>query len=224
MTGPSGPTPDPGHPRDAPPTSSPTAPLPPGWAGPAPTHASDQPGPWPYVEPAPRRRGRATTVLALVLVVVLATAGVLGWRLWTTTSAWQRSAAGWEELARTHGEQLAQVQAELEATTGELGATRAQLATAQTRITELADEKAQLGDSTAAQQQLADYQQRVSQAAGQVATALANCVDGQERLIGYLQDVADYDAADLARFRADVERVCGAASDANAALQDELSR
>jgi len=155
---------------------------------------------------------------------VLVTCGLVGWRLWTTTQAWEETAADWESLARTHGEQLAQTEAELEATTGELEATRAQLATAQARITELADEKAQLGDTTAAQQQLADYQQRVSQAAGQVATALANCIDGQERLIGYLQDAASYAEADLARFRADVERVCGAATDANAALQSELSR
>jgi len=163
-------------------------------------------------------------VLALVLVGVLIASGVLGWRLWTTTRAWEESAAGWEQLARTHGEDLAQAQAELEATVGELDATRVQLDTAQARITALADEKAQLGDTTAAQQQLADYQQRVSQAAGQVATALANCIDGQERLIGYLQDTAAYDAADLARFRSDVERVCGAATDANASLQSELSR
>lgn len=163
-------------------------------------------------------------MLALVLVAVLVAAGLVGARLWSTTRAWEEAAAEWQELARRHGEELAQTQAELEATTGELEATRAQLATAQARITELADEKAQLGDTTAAQQQLADYQQRVSQAAGQVATALANCVDGQERLIGYLQDAARYDADDIARFRADVERVCGAASEANDRLQRELSR
>ncbi|SFK37487.1 hypothetical protein [Cellulomonas sp. KH9] len=221
MTGPSGPTPDPGHHHPEPWASTPTAPLPPGWAGPEPVAAGRRTAPAPTEPPRGRR---ATTVLTLLLVAVLATAGVVGWRLWETTAAWEESAAEWEALARTHGEQLAQTQAELEAATGELDATRAQLATAQARITELADEKAQLGDTTAAQQQLADYQERISQAAGRVATALATCVDGQERLIGYLQDAASYDAADVARFRADVERVCGAASDANASLQSELSR
>jgi len=221
MTGPSGHAPEPGRQHPVPAVSSPTAPLPPGWAGPpvagpedgAPTAGTGR----------PRQARRTTAVLAVVLGAVLVASGLLGWRLWATTQAWEESAAGWERLARTHGEQLAQVQAELEATTGELEATRAQLATAQTRITELADEKAQLGDTTAAQQQLADYQQRVSEAAGQVATALVSCVDGQERLIGYLQDATAYDAADIERFRGDVERVCGAATDANAALQDELS-
>lgn len=216
MTGPSGPFPDPGYPR--PPVPTPTAPLPTGAAGPAdPPAAAAGSGRQP-------RRSRATVVLALVLVGVLVVAGLLGWRLWSTTRAWQEAAADWEALARTHGEQLAQARADLEATTGELDATRTQLAAATTRITELADEKAQLGDTTAAQQQLADYQQRVSQAAGRVATALTTCIDGQERLIGYLEDAASYDAADIARFRADVERVCGAATDANTQLQSELSR
>ncbi|MBO3087424.1 hypothetical protein [Cellulomonas dongxiuzhuiae] len=206
MTGPSGLLPDPGHHQPAPYVVPPTAPAPP-------------------APPVPARgRGRLTVVLAVVLVGVLVAAGLVGWRLWSTTRAWQESAAGWEELARTHGEQLAQVQADLEATTGELDATRTQLAAATTRITELADEKAQLGDSTAAQQQLADYQARVSQAAGRVATALTTCIDGQERLIGYLEDAASYDASDIARFRADVERVCGAATDANTQLQSELGR
>ncbi|MCC2316266.1 hypothetical protein [Cellulomonas xiejunii] len=222
MTGPHGSLPDPGHARPAPAASSPTAPLPPGWTGTTPAAA---PAADPAPEVAPRRRsGRAVPVLAVLLVAVLVASGLLGWRLWTTTQAWQESAAGWEELARTHGEELAQTTAELEATTGELEATRGQLAAATARITELADEKAQLGDTTAAQQQLADYQQRVSQAAGRVATALATCIDGQEKLIGYLEDAASYDAADIARFRGDVERVCGAATDANTQLQTELSR
>ena len=140
------------------------------------------------------------------------------------TQAWQDSTQQWETLARTTGEELATAQADLAATQAELDATTAQLATAQERITQLADEKAQLGDTSASQQQLADYQSRVSQAAGQVATALASCVDGQQRLIGYLQDSAQYDQDDLARFTADVQTVCAQATDANAALQRELER
>lgn len=163
-------------------------------------------------------------VLSLLLVAVLVAAGVLGAYLWRSADSWRAASAQWEQLARQHGADLAATGADLEATTDELEATRTQLTTAQARITELADEKAQLGDTTAAQQQLADYQARVSQAAGNVATALSNCIGGQERLIGYLEDASRYDATELARFRADVERVCGAATDANEALQQELSR
>ena len=174
--------------------------------------------------PTRRRPRRAAVVLALLLVAALAGSGVILSRMLATNEAWRASTQEWERLARSTGEDLAASQAELSATQAELDATSAQLATAQERITALADEKAQLGDTSASQQQLADYQARVSQAAGQVATALASCVDGQQRLIGYLQDSSQYDPTDLARFSSDVETVCGRATDANAALQRELDR
>ncbi|WP_046528202.1 MULTISPECIES: hypothetical protein [Cellulomonas] len=216
MSGPSGPVPSPGPQPPAVPPSVPPG----GWPAAAPS-----PQPAPTAAPPPARRRRpAVAVLAVLLVLTLVGAGVLGTYLWRTSDSWRDAAADWEALAREHGAQVAQTQADLEATSSELEATRGQLATAQTRITELADEKAQLGDTTAAQQQLADYQTRVSRAAGDVATALTNCIDGQKRLIEYLGDTSRYDADDLARFRADVERVCGAATDANAALQRELAR
>ncbi|WP_315098045.1 hypothetical protein [uncultured Cellulomonas sp.] len=176
-------------------------------------------------EPVRRRRPRvATVVLALLLVATLVGAGLVLSRMFATNEAWRDSTQRWETLARSTGEQLAASQADLDATRAELEAVSAQLATAQERITQLADEKAQLGDTSASQQQLADYQARVSQAAGQVATALASCVDGQQRLIGYLQDSDQYDPADLARFTSDVQTVCATATDANAALQRELDR
>jgi Skp family chaperone for outer membrane proteins len=186
------------------------------------------PTPWYPSEPTapPRRRGSraATVVLAVVLVVTLVGAGLVLMRMLSTNQAWQDSTQQWETLARTTGEELGASQADLAATQAELDATTAQLVTAQERITQLADEKAQLGDTSASQQQLADYQARVSQAAGQVATALASCVDGQQRLIGYLQNATQYDPDDLGRFTSDVQTVCARATDANAALQRELDR
>lgn len=183
----------------------------------------------PVTAPVPAEPGRRgprvmTVVLAVLLVATLVGAGLVLSRMLTTNAAWQASAQEWETLARSTGEQLAATQADLDATQAELDAVGAQLATAQERITQLADEKAQLGDTTASQQQLADYQARVSQAAGQVATALASCVDGQQKLIGYLSNSSQYDAADLARFGTDVQTVCARATDANAALQRELDR
>ena len=192
-------------------------PAPPAWS-PA--------GPDLVVQPAPRRRRPTATivVLAVLLVGTLVAGGLLLAHMLTTNDAWQASAQDWETLARSTGTELATSQADLAANQAELDATRAQLATAQERITQLADEKARLGDTSASQQQLADYQSRVSQAAGQVATALAACVDGQQRLIGYLQNSAQYDQADLDRFTSDVQTVCARATEANAALQRELQR
>lgn len=219
MSGPTGPTP-----------SFPPSVPPPGHGAPTPGAWGVRPGATaaphdeaPATAPvAPRRNGLVALVVVLALAL-LATAGTAAY-LWRSADSWSAAAADWEALARRHGEEVAVARGEIEALSAELEATRGQLSTAQGRITELADEKARLGDTTAAQQQLADYQARVSQAAGQVATALASCIDGQERLIGYLEEASRYDQADLQRFRADVERVCGSATDANASLQRELSR
>jgi uncharacterized phage infection (PIP) family protein YhgE len=153
----------------------------------------------------------------VLLVLVVAASGTAIWYLLRTTNAWHDSSDDWQGLAREHGQEVAALQADL-------ADTRDQLATAQARITELADEKAQLGDESAATQQLADYQARISQAAGEVATALATCISGQEDLIGYMEDAALYDPADLASFRSEVEQYCQAATDANEQLQAELTR
>jgi len=179
------------------------------------------------VDPAPttsRRPRAAVVILSAVLVLVLVASALLLARMFDTTRAWEDSSAGWEKLANENAAELAATTNDLAAATAELEATNAQLATAQQRITELADEKAQLGDTSASQQQLADYQARVSRAAGQVATALASCVTGQQTLIGYLKESEKYDAAQLTQFGQDVQTVCEQATEANTALQDALTR
>ncbi|MGO1317089.1 MAG: hypothetical protein ACTMIR_08655, partial [Cellulomonadaceae bacterium] len=112
---------------------------------------------------------------------------------------------------------------DLEAANGDLTTTRDQLATAQQRITDLADEKAQLGDENVATQAYLDYQSRVSQAAGTVADALTRCTTGQSQLIEYLENRDAYDPDDLERFAGQVTDLCGRAQDANDQLQRELT-
>ncbi len=129
-----------------------------------------------------------------------------------------------EDQARAIVAHLATTRGELEGVTGELEAVRTQLEAAQQRITELADEKARIGDDREAQAQLLDYQNRVSEAAGTVASALDRCVQGQNQLITYLQTPERYDPSELRRFGQDVERLCQAASEANTALQAELAK
>jgi chromosome segregation ATPase len=162
--------------------------------------------------------------LSVLLALALGVGGALTWYLLGVNAAWQEQSADWQALAEQHGAELAQTRSELDATRSELAAVSDQLATAQERITVLADEKARLGDESAVQQQLVDYQQRVSAAAGQVATALATCIDGQQQLIGYLEEAERYDPVQLAARRDEVESYCRQAREANADLQTELDR
>ena len=167
----------------------------------------------------PRRR-RTTVVLAVLLVAALALAAYL----WTTTLGYRDLAASTDAQARAIGTDLAQTRTALDGATAELEGVRAQLATAQDRITALAAEKAQIGDDREAQRQLVDYQQRVSVAAGTVASALDRCIQGQDQLIAYLNDAASYAPADLKKFGTEVSGLCTSATEANAALQAELAR
>ncbi|NCT89944.1 hypothetical protein GXB85_03110 [Cellulomonas sp. APG4] len=163
------------------------------------------------------------------MLVALAGTGIA--YLWRTSDAWEGRAEAYRGEAAELGTELATTRAELEGARSELAAVRDQLSTANTRIAELANEKAQVGDDREAQRQLADYQERVTEAAGDVALALDQCVQGQQQLITYLRAQADappdqkpYDEAALTQYATDVDTLCQAATEANATLQTELER
>jgi len=175
----------------------------------------------------PRRRWPASarvtaSLLGIALVASLVAGALVTVRLLDTNQRWQDSSAQWEALARKHGEQAAKATGEADQLQADLDETKRQLATAKKRITALAHEKAALGDKAATSQETSDYQSRVSQAAGTVATALDRCVDGERQLLTYVEHADQYDAADVARYRDDVEKLCAAATDANDALQSSL--
>jgi hypothetical protein len=178
--------------------------------------------------PVRGRRWFRRTVATVVTFLLLATTG-LAIYLFVSASGWRDQAKSYLGSSLELGGELAGTRSDLSGARAEIEAVRAQLATAQERIVELANEKAQLGDEWEITQQLVDYQERVSDAAGQVALALDQCVQGQQEFIGYLQreresPVPTYDPAELAKFETDVEALCQAASEANIALQLELSR
>jgi hypothetical protein len=183
----------------------------------------DGPGRTAESPPSPRRRP-ARRALVVLLVLLLAATGALAVHLYRTTVAWQDRAELYLDTSRDLGEQLAGTRAELSGAQAELEAVRAQLTTAQERIVELAEEKARLGDDREVQRQLADYQERVTDAAGRVALALDQCVQGQNLLIGYLQRADQYDPVELEQYGSDVQALCQAATEANTALQRELAQ
>ena len=181
------------------------------------TEVSVLAAPEPAQAPGPRR-GRGSRVLAVLLVATIA----VGAYLWVTTVRWQRNAADWQEKAHEHAEEVASLRMQLEGANTELQAARDQLSTATARITDLANEKAQLGDENVASQQYLDYQTQVSAAAATVASALGQCVSGQEELVGYLKEADQYQAADLNRYEQQVNALCADAENANESLQKEL--
>jgi signal transduction histidine kinase len=171
--------------------------------------------------PAPRHRRRPWAVVILSVLLALVTA--LASYLWVRTVRYEEYAAGIEAQGRAIGTELATLRTQHDGTLAELDAVNEQLSTAQSRITQLADEKAQVGDDREVQRQLVDYQERISQAAANVASALSTCIDAQNQLITYLENAQAYDPADLQRFKSDVQGVCNAATVANTELQRQLA-
>ena len=171
--------------------------------------------------PAPRHRRRPWAVVILSVLLVLVTA--LASYLWVRTVRYEEYAAAVEVQGRAVGADLAMLRSQHDGTLAELAAVNDQLSTAQSRITQLADEKAQVGDDREVQRQLVDYQERISQAAANVASALSTCIDAQNQLITYLEDAEAYDPTDLQRFKDDVRGVCNAATVANTELQRQLA-
>ena len=202
--------------------------------------------------PRHRRRG-VRRILAgvgvVVLVGALGTTAVLSRHLWLTAEAWQDRAARYEQDAHGLGTDLANERADLAATRAELEAVRDQLGVAHERIIGLADEKAKLGDENEVQRRLVDYQARVSDAAGIVALALDQCVQGQQQLIAVMEVAASVPTPapgptppptpaptptpttpsgplpeEVAALRTEVDQLCQAATEANIDLQLELAQ
>lgn len=191
--------------------------------------ADDAPAPAPVPDTGGRvrrvRRRRGWIVLSVVLTLLLAgtTAGAA--HLWQVSEAWIERDGEWRAHARGLAAELAETNVNLEDTVAELEVVRGQLDEAQARISELADEKARLGDEHAVVRQLAEYQERVSQAAGAVVTALDACIASQQQLIRWHRDVEEPDDEDFeayAELAATVSDVCRSAQEAKDALQEEL--
>lgn len=164
-------------------------------------------------------------VLSIVLALLLVGAGAGGHHLWQVADAWVVRDGEWRAHSRGLATELAETSRDLDDTVAELGVVRGQLDEAQARISELADEKAQLGDEHAVVRQLADYQERVSQVATAVVTALDGCIASQQQLIRWHRDVTDPEEEDLEAYgelSAAMSEVCRSAQKAKEALQEEL--
>jgi hypothetical protein len=219
--------------REAAPASTSTDRLPGTVPPPAPVGAGTSPSvdlEHPTAPPVDRRphtthRARSSRHTAVIALAATSTALLaLSAYLWAASEAWQDRAETYATANTQLGSELASSTVAFNDVSTELDAVRIQLTTAQDRIIELADEKAQIGDDREAQRMLADYQERVSEAAGTVALALERCVQGQNQLIGYMENADSYDPVELDAYAAEVQSLCQNATDANTALQRELNQ
>lgn len=143
--------------------------------------------------------------------------------LWVINSEWQTRADALTTEAYDLGQRLSDTRNQIIDMQSEIDLLTQQLETAQARVIELADEKAQVGDDiTYSQQQIALYQE-LSALGGSVSLALNNCVNEHEKLAGYLKDPAAWNPDDLAAYEADVNALCNSAQSANATLQRTLT-
>ncbi|PFG33436.1 hypothetical protein [Sanguibacter antarcticus] len=168
---------------------------------------------------APRSRGAAIIVLSFALALAVG----VGTYLAILSNQWEARSSEWEAQSRDLGGEVADLTGDVAGMTSELSIVRDQLATAQTRITELADEKAQVGDDRESQKILANDVQEVAQTALNVSASLGDCVTAQNTVMGYLAapDTTTPEIIQTAATQADT--VCAAAVDDYNSLQRDLS-
>jgi len=196
------------------------APAPAPTLAPAPVHLTQVPK-----APASKPRASRGAIAAIVLLSLLTTAALaLGTYFWLAADRWQANSAAWEDQARAQGVSVAEVQEQLAAAQAETSALQQHLDSAQARITELANERAQLGDQQVVDQNRIDFQQRLSAAAGQVASSLDLCIARQDELIDALRNPGRFTEDSVARFGEQVVQFCAEARTANANLQAEINR
>lgn len=157
----------------------------------------------------------------MLLSVLLVAALAAGTYLAILSNQWHDRSAEWESESRALGEKVANLTTDLSGTTSELTIARDQLLTAQARITELADEKAQVGDDRENQKLRASDIQAVAQEALNVSASLGDCISAQNMVLGYLfaPDTAPPEALQTAIDQSNT--VCAAAiADYNSLQQD----
>lgn len=168
-----------------------------------------------------RKRWRLIATVSFVVGVV-ATVGAL--TLWVLNVQWQGRADDLTAAAYDMGQNLSDVRSQVVEQQADIDLLTEQLVTSQARVIELADASAQAGDAAAHAQQEIAYYQELAALGGSVALTLNRCVNEHEKLVGYLENPDDYDAGEVAQFKASVNTMCNAAQSANTTLQQELTK
>jgi len=163
--------------------------------------------------------------LIAAIAALFVVSGLAGYLL-NAASQWQMHSAQMDQVNIDLGAEVATLRTDLAGTQAELDAVRSQLSTAQERIIELANEKAQIGDQREYQRQLTDYQTRVTDAARLVAVRLEECIVGQQEIISLLATALNsgQTSPGIDDLIQQVDTVCGIAAEAHDNLQEEIGR
>ncbi|MCJ7826827.1 MAG: hypothetical protein MUP36_01100 [Demequinaceae bacterium] len=167
-----------------------------------------------------RKRWRLLTGGSAVLSILLLGISVY---LLVINDQWQTRADALTTEGYDLGQRLSDARGQILEKQATIDLISEQLETAQARVIELADDKAQAGDDVSyAQHQLSLFQE-LSALGGSVSLALNHCVNEHEKLVGFLKDPAAWDPGELAAYEADVNTLCNSAQSANATLQKALT-
>lgn len=167
-------------------------------------------------------RRRWIVVSAILAALLVAAIAFIAY-LWNVTSKWEVQVADVKAQNYDLGDTVADREATIEDLTAQLETTSNQLASAQQRVLELADEAAQRGDTTEYYATaLADLGDLLA-ASQSVSATLVRCVEGHQDLVGYLKQPDKYDAADVATFESQVNSMCSNAVSANDELQQLIA-
>jgi len=175
-------------------------------------------------ERAPKRHQALWIIVTSLLAVLLITAGIIIYRLVDVSNAWEVQVEDVKAQNFDLGQRVADEQAKVTDLTDQVSLVTEQLATAQQRVLELADDVAQRDDNAEFYARQVTDLTNVLATASSVANSLTKCVDYHQQLIGYLKTPADYDPVEVATFEAGVTQVCDAATAANVDLQTALAQ
>lgn len=162
-----------------------------------------------------RRNSRLLVGYTVLVTVALLGVGGLAAYLWHTTDEWRSEAERREVIATDLADQRDELAGELDQIERDLRATEEQLLEVQDRLLTLAEERAQTGDEL-------ELTRMVAQDVADVAAELRSCVQGQDALIGVLEQPELYDPEAVNQVVEEVRTACAEALQRSQELQERL--
>lgn len=181
------------------------------------------PVPW-RTDPPPRRRW-PVYVLVVLLVAAGTGASFTAWQNYEAGSGWQRRAEAQQERAEVAESRVTELEDALARTVGLLRRSESDVVLLESRLADLASEKAGAEDTAALATETAEGLTDVIVFAGEVGAELRACVQANVLLLNDLiagYETGDIDPSTFNRRIDDANTICEEAEDAYADLRSRL--